>query len=189
VSDSTPAMTWLHEPPQWTFEQGGLAVTAAPKTDFWRKTHNQQVADNGHFFYQTVTGDFTASVRFRGQYRALYDQAGLMVRVDPAHWIKCGIEFVDGVHFASAVVTRDYSDWSLAPLAQAPETFWLRVVRRQVTFEVYWALDGATYHLLRQAYLHDSGTVQVGMMICAPVGEGFEARFEGFQVVQNGAET
>ena len=189
MSKSSPTMTWLHEPPQWTVEAGALTVMAAPKTDFWRKTHNDQVIDNGHLFYRTVGGDFTASVRFRGQYGARYDQAGLMVRVDPAHWLKCGIEFVDGVHFASAVVTRDYSDWSVAPLASPPESFWLRVVRRGVTFEVYYALDGAAYHLLRQAYLPGSGPVRVGMMICAPVGEGFEARFEDFRVVPDGAET
>ena len=33
-----------------------------------------------------------------------------MVRLDEANWLKCGIEFVEGVQQVSAVVTRDYSD-------------------------------------------------------------------------------
>ena len=36
------------------------------------------------------------ALRFRGDFAAQYDQAGLMLRVDAEHWIKAGIEFADG---------------------------------------------------------------------------------------------
>jgi regulation of enolase protein 1 (concanavalin A-like superfamily) len=40
-----------------------------------------------------------------------------MIRVDETIWLKTGIEFVDGVQHISAVVTRDYSDWSVVKLS------------------------------------------------------------------------
>lgn len=39
-----------------------------------------------------MTGDFSAEVRIAGDYFALYDQSGLMLRADESHWIKTGIE-------------------------------------------------------------------------------------------------
>ena len=63
----------------------------------------------------SITGskrDFVASVKVTGQYKALYDQAGLMLRLDDQNWIKTGIEYVDERQNVSAVVTREFSDWS-----------------------------------------------------------------------------
>ena len=120
-------MQWYNEPPAWSAQGDAVTLSVAPKTDFWRKTHDGGVRDNGHFYYRSVSGDFSAQVKFSGKYTALYDQAGLMVRVDAETWLKCGVEYVGGVQYASAVVTRDYSDWSVLPLDGAPDA-----VRHQV---------------------------------------------------------
>jgi len=121
-------------------------------------------------------------VKFSGEYTDLYDQAGLMVRVDKAHWIKCGIEFVEGVQHVSAVVTRDYSDWSVVPLLQKPSALWLRVTRKGSTIEVHYSLDGDHYSLLRVAHLAAAETVHVGLMCASPEGSGFSTTFEGLTV-------
>jgi regulation of enolase protein 1 (concanavalin A-like superfamily) len=175
-------MQWLNEPPQFADENGRVTVLAAPRTDFWRVTHDGGVRDTGHFYYQTVRGDFTAEVQFSGEYRDLYDQAGLMLRVDETTWVKCGVEFTDGRQNASVVVTRDFSDWSIVPLPDDPPALWLRVKRHGVTVEVSYSLDGTAYTMLRQAYFTDRPEIQVGLMVAAPTGEGFTARFEGFTV-------
>lgn len=174
-------MQWYNEPPKWRAEGETLTATAGARTDFWRKTHDGGMRDHGHFYYKAVTGDFTARVKLIGQYVGLYDHAGLMVRVDEAHWLKCGIEFVNGVQNASVVVTRDWSDWSILPLANPP-AMWLQVVRRGVTLEISFSLDGESYTMIRQAFLTEAATVQVGPMLAAPVGAGFEARFEGLRI-------
>ncbi len=174
-------MRWHHEPPEWRVEGRSITVTAGPKTDFWRKTHDGGIRDHGHFYYRPVTGDFTAEVKVTGQYADLYDQAGLMVRLDETTWMKCGIEFVDGVQHASVVVTRDWSDWSVLPLANPP-AIWLRVVRHGPTVEVFYSLDGGEYTMIRQAFLTEEPAVDVGVMIAAPTGNGFTATFEGFTV-------
>ena len=41
-----------------------------------------------------------------------FDQAGLIIFKDPEHWLKTGIEFVDGHPKLSCVITNMYSDWS-----------------------------------------------------------------------------
>jgi uncharacterized protein len=174
-------MQWHNEPPQWTAEGNTIVVTAGPKTDFWRKTHDGGRRDSGHFFYEQVTGDFTAEVKVSGDYADLYDHAGLMVRVDEMVWLKCGVEYVDGVQYASSVITHDWSDWAIKPLDRPP-AIWLRVVRHGGTIEVYVSTDGSAYSLIRQGFLTENATVSVGPMIAAPTGTGFTARFTDFVV-------
>jgi len=176
-------MLWHHEPPHWEARDDLLVVTTAPRTDFWRATRYGFVLDDGHFYYQVAQGDFDAQVKVMGAYRDLYDQAGLMVRVDEANWLKCGIELVEGVQHASVVATRDYSDWSVLPLAQAPAALWLQVARRGDSLEVRCSRDGEHYQLLRLAYLVPVPQVQVGMMCASPQGGGFTASFQGFAVL------
>jgi regulation of enolase protein 1 (concanavalin A-like superfamily) len=177
-------MQWLNEPPAWEQSGAHLTVTAGAKTDAWRITHDGGVRDTAHFFYQEVTGDFVAEVVVRGQYATLYDQAGLMIRLDAATWLKCGIEFFNGIQHASAVVTHEYSDWSVVPLPDAPPAIHLKVVRQGVTCEVHWARVGEPYTMIRQAYLTAAPTLMVGPMCAAPTGRGFPATFEGFGVQQ-----
>ncbi|EAW34120.1 DUF1349 domain-containing protein [Lyngbya sp. PCC 8106] len=171
-------MQWYNEPPQWTEDQNKIQVLSGAKTDFWRTTHYGFIRDNGHFYYQEVLGNFTAEVKIIGEYQDLYDQAGLMIRQDENTWLKCGIEFVNGVQQASVVVTRDYSDWSVVPLSQNPEWIILRLKRNAEAVEVEYSLDGDRYILLRLAYLSTQEKLQVGLMCASPDGEGFSVTFE-----------
>jgi uncharacterized protein len=180
-------MQWLNEPPQWRIEGDKITVSTAAKTDFWRKTHYGFIRDSGHFFYQRIEGDFTINVKFSGQYAALYDQAGVMVRLDETTWMKCGVEYVNDVQQASVVVTRDFSDWSVVSLADNPPSFWLRVTRHEGSMEVYYSLDGSEYTMQRIAYLSPDG-VDVGLMCASPDGDGFTVVFEGLSVTTPGNE-
>ncbi len=177
-------LKWYNEPPAWKAEGHTISLTSGAKTDFWRKTHDGGIRDHGHFYYRPVSGDFVADVTFSANYEAQYDQAGLMVRLDESTWLKCGIEFFEGVQHVSAVVTHDFSDWSIVPLAAPPSRMQLRLVREGHTVAVYYSLDGTTYKLLRQAYLTPAPVLEVGLMACSPTGEGgvFTAVFENFAV-------
>lgn len=175
-------MKWYNEPPFWKVEGNVIRLLSRQKTDFWRETHYGFIRDNGHFFYKQVTGNFMAEVKISGEYRDLYDQAGIMVRLDEANWLKCGIEFVQDVQQISAVVTRDYSDWSVVPLPQNPASIWMRVTRRNTAVNVQYSLDGEEYTMLRLAYLTSVETVSVGVMCASPEGNGFPITFEGFNI-------
>lgn len=177
-------MEWFNEPPQWSGEANGkvVKIKAGAKTDFWCITHYGFTRDNGHFYYREVAGDFVAQVKISGKYLDLYDQAGLMVRQDENYWVKSGIEFVEGVQQVSAVVTREYSDWSVVPLPSNPPSLWLRLKREKDALEIEYSLDGAKYNLLRLAYLPPSPQIKAGLMCAAPDGEGFEVTFEDFLI-------
>ena len=41
-----------------------------------------------------------------------FDQAGLMIYFSETHWLKTGIEVVDGIPRLACVVTNNFSDWS-----------------------------------------------------------------------------
>lgn len=175
-------MQWLNEPPSWNDQSGRLQVITGPQTDFWRKTHNNAIRDNGHFYFQEVQGDFEAELKFSGLYQDLYDHAGLMLRVNEENWIKTGIELFDGAQHASAVVTRDFSDWSVVRLEGQPAALWLRVSRQAETVNIYYSLNGTDFLMLRRAYLVPSESLQVGPMCAAPRGNGFSVTFEDFTV-------
>lgn len=173
-------MDWYNEPPQWVESGNSVTMHSAPQTDFWRLAGVAR--DNGHFYYRRQVGDFLIDCKISGSYNSQYDQAGLMVRVDQAHWIKCGIEFFNGAQQASAVVTREYSDWSIVPLPSNPELLWLRLKRQGAVIELEYALDGTHYHLLRQAYFSPAGAMDVGLMCASPEGTGFSVMFEGVTI-------
>ncbi len=181
----TNVMQWYNTPPVWSEQDGVIQVTTGAKTDFWRVTHYGFIRDNGHFYYQNITGNFIAKVKVTGKYQALYDQAGLMVRLDENTWLKCGIEFVNGLQQASAVVTREYSDWSVVPLSENPKSIWLCLKRSAETVEVEYSLDGESYILLRLAYLTTANQLQVGLMCASPDGDGFSVVFEEFSLIEN----
>jgi len=174
-------MRWLNEPPAWSQDAGTIRLTTAPDTDFWRTTHYGFVRDTGHFRYERVTGDFTARVRIEGAYRDQYDQAGLMVRLDAATWMKCGIEYVDGRQWASAVVTRELSDWSVVALDPEPPSLWIEVKRTAEAIQVSFGEQHPDC-LLRLGALTGEDALEVGIMAASPDGTGFEVALYGFEV-------
>ncbi|HLO86143.1 MAG TPA: DUF1349 domain-containing protein [Nostocaceae cyanobacterium] len=176
-------MQWFNEPPFWEVKNGVISVNSGAKTDFWRETHYGFIRDSGHFFYQQILGDFIAEVKVSGKYQNLYDQAGLMVRLDEFNWLKCGIEFVEDVQQVSAVITRNYSDWSIVPLPQNPASIWIKLTRRHTAITVDYSLDGNEYKMLRLAYLTPAEIVNVGVMCASPDGNGFVTKFEKLQII------
>ena len=64
--------------------------------------------------------------------------------------------------------------------------YYQRVARRGPAIEVSYALEGATYTMLRLAYLTEQATILVGPMCAAPDGYGFQVTFDGFTVKQKG---
>src|SRR5882724_4070187 len=85
-------MTWLTNLPHGRVSAANCSFAAAPRPIFGGKTFYGNITDNGHFFRRSASGDFVFQARVNGNYAALYDQAGLMVRLDAENWIKCGTD-------------------------------------------------------------------------------------------------
>jgi regulation of enolase protein 1 (concanavalin A-like superfamily) len=176
-------LAWLNPPLAETRAGNALTVKTRGATDFWQQTFYGFRRHSGHFLHRTVTGDFTASVKFIGRYEALYDQAGLMLRADEAHWVKTGIEYTDGERHLSAVVTNEFSDWSVLPYRHARNEVSIRLTRHGEAIRIQFE-DPTTgqWQMMRLAYLKPAAGLQVGVMCCSPEREGFEVTFRDFEI-------
>ena len=181
-ASDTQAPQWFNPPHHWKQEGSSLLCTADPKTDFWRKTFYGYITDNGHLYYRRWRGDFTTQVKVTGQYHDLYDQAGLMVRIDAENWMKCGVEFVDGKQNMSIVYTRDFSNWATGPLPEPTSALWLKVARKGPALDIFHSVDGSHFVETGVGYLGPAESVMLGPMCAAPEGKGFEVRFDDWTV-------
>jgi regulation of enolase protein 1 (concanavalin A-like superfamily) len=179
---------WHCEPPEWRLDasSGALHLRTAPETDFWQRTSYGFQADNGHLFAIPIASDFRMSARVRFAPVHQYDQAGLMVRIDPDHWIKTSIEWEPGeMNRLGAVVTRGgYSDWSTQDVPASITSYRLGVERRRDTYLIEATLDDQYWSQIRMAYLPApaDGFVRCGVYACSPKGAGLEATFTDFVI-------
>lgn len=175
--------TWHCEPPDWRLDSGGLTLATGDRTDFWQETLYGFHRDDGHFLGLEVHDDFTAVVTFEADYQFLYDQAGMMMRVDERNWLKTGIEFSDEITNFSVVVTRDgRSDWSVIGVPRVSGPQQVRLTRIGAAIVVHYRGADGGWHLMRLADFPASRPVKVGPMACSPQRAGFKARFTGFEI-------
>ena len=174
---------WLNPPADWSGDDTRLELRTDLKTDFWRRTFYGFTRDDGHAYLRDVSGDFTASVVFRGEYEHLYDQAGLLLRLDEANWIKAGIEFTDGIMHFSTVVTRDVSDWSVIPLPDVRPTddVRMRLTRHGDAVRVQLSTADGSWQLARLAPFSGEDC-EIGLMACSPERAGFHVLFRDLVV-------
>ncbi|WP_407571652.1 DUF1349 domain-containing protein [Deinococcus altitudinis] len=176
---SWTSLDWLNEP-NHHLENSSLVVTTTPDTDFWRETHYGFVRDSGHFLGMPVSQEFTAQVRIEGQYKTLYDQAGLMLRASETEWVKTGVEYVGHQQF-SAVVTHGFSDWSIRP-AHTSSAIELKMTRRGNALSVQTRVVDGDWQLLRLAHWPEHVNASIGIFACSPGAQGFKVRFREFEI-------
>ena len=142
-----------HNPPKvvsWTNDV--LRFETDHKTDFWQDTWYGFRRDNGHFLGLDAPSDFSATLAFEGQYENLYDQAGIMIRIDENNWIKAGIEYSDDVTKFSTVVTKDgRSDWSMVAAPGQSGVHQVRLTRIKDAAFVHFLVGGDDWQLMRLA--------------------------------------
>lgn len=175
-------MNWFNEPGEWEIKNNSLIMQVTPNSDYWRISHYGFTVDDAPFLYSNYGGEFEAKVKLTGEYKARFDQMGLMIRTDHKNYIKTGVEFVDGKFNVSTVVTHNKSDWSVLTLDQVPPFIWIKVIRRLDAVEIFYSLDDKTYVMTRNAPLEDNAPVMVGLMAASPDGNGFKARFDNFKI-------
>jgi len=178
---------WHCEPSNWNVTAGRLVIAPDAPTDFWSKTHYGFEADNGHFLFAKVSGNFRMSAEIFMTPLHQYDQAGLMVRISKSCWLKTSIEHEPGeLNRLGAVVTNaGYSDWSTQDVCAEANRFRLRVAREGDDYIVEASLDPDRWTQLRIAHLHESADqVACGVYACSPKAPGFVAEFDDF-VIEN----
>jgi regulation of enolase protein 1 (concanavalin A-like superfamily) len=173
---------WLNEPRVWSLADGVLDVETDAGTDFWRETHYGFVRDSGHFLGTATGSAFTAEVRVRAQYDTLYDQAGIMVRLDERRWVKAGIELSDGRAMLSSVLTDGRSDWATGPYEGDARDFRMRATVANGVLRLQVSADGKVWPLARLAPFPVAELYRVGPMCCTPERAGLRVRFSDFRL-------
>ena len=172
-----------HNPPKvvsWTNDV--LRFETDHKTDFWQDTWYGFRRDNGHFLGLDAPSDFSVTLAFEGQYENLYDQAGIMIRIDENNWIKAGIEFSDGVTNISAVVTREgRSDWSVNASPGLSGTQQVRLTRIKDSVLIHFLKANQSWQLLRVAPFSERDA-RIGPMACSPEQSGLSVSVSEFRI-------
>ncbi len=172
---------WLNEPPDVRIDDRDLLVTTAADSDFWRTTSYGFERDSGHALLTPFPRDSAVEVTFVAAFDELYDQAGLMVRVDPRTWVKAGIELTDGVPHVSSVVTTGQSDWSMAPVPEwAGRTVTVRVSRSGDALTIRARAERQPWRMIRLAPLAPGAVASAGPFCCSPQRAGLTVRFKRF---------
>lgn len=214
--DSNPSgrLVWRCAPDSWSPAlgregRGGswnvtpnnqLILYPAAKKDYWRKTYYEPILlkdDGAVLEYPDFTAKqhYTVEAKFDLVAAAQFDQAGIFIRVDPQHWIKAGIEVVDGTPRLSCVVTNEYSDWStqswnnfqkLTPEQVLVPNVEVRVHCRGTSFVVEAKImEGRTWDFIRIAHMNGSDTFAAGVFACCPEDQrGGFATFHEFRIVE-----
>ena len=173
---------WINPPERWRLDGDRLLVVTDNATDSWRETHYGFTRDSGHLFGCGSGGDFTMQVRIRANYDALYDQAGIMVRLDERKWIKAGIEKSDGQCQLSKWTDRrsiGLGDRNLC-YGGDPADFWMRATVSDGVIRIQVSADGKRWPLVRLAPFPTAASYLVGPMCCTPERAGLEVEFSGF---------
>lgn len=175
--------TWLNPPAEARTEGAELVVTTRDRTDFWRTTGYGFVRDDGHALLTGLSAGSAVEVTFLADLDTLYDQAGVMVRVDAENWIKAGVEMTDGAPHVGAVATRGVSDWSMAPVPEwAGRAVTVRAARSGDAVTVRARAAGEPWRMIRLTPLDPGAKAAAGPFCCSPQRAGLQIRFTRFAV-------
>ena len=177
----TEDLTWINPPASAVFDGNKLKIVTGAKGDFWRDTFYGFKHDDGHALLGPAEADFSCEVNFSADYAAQYDQAGLMIRADAAHWIKAGIEYVNGVSYLATVVTNEKSDWSQMALADFGGDIGLGLTRVGDSVWIQYRLSNG-WTMFRLAYFPPQLAVRAGPMACSPSRSGLTVEFRDFRL-------
>jgi len=182
-------LNWTVNPLNYSTGKDGLVAAMQEKTDFWQKTYYKPpfMNDNGHILYKEISDEYILMETFFDlQPMNQFDQAGLAVRLDKEHWIKAGIEYVDGKYQLGCVVTNNYSDWSVQEVPTA--MVGLRIYREGCNFVIEAKVSPEEdWKFIRICHLNvgKTQTVKMGLLMCAPTDAGGQVVFSRLVFKEN----
>jgi regulation of enolase protein 1 (concanavalin A-like superfamily) len=178
---------WFNEPSHYRLGDG-LEIFTDEKTDFWQRTHYGFQRDDGHCLLIGQSGDFSLTAHVEFQPHQMYDQCGLMVRIDSQNWIKVSTEYEsEGVSRLGSVVTNlGYSDWATQDIPSIHRAMWYRISKRGNDFLLENSYDGQTWQQMRITHLHkEAEKYDIGVYACSPIGKDFQCCFKSLEISDN----
>jgi len=173
--------SWLNPPQTLAFDEDAMIVESVAGSDFWRGTAYGFVRDTGHALLVPFLPNSALEVSFRADFEHLYDQAGMLIRVDEETWIKAGIEMTDGYPHVAVVATRGLSDWSLAPVPDwQGRLVTVRASRAGDAITLRARTPDSSWRTIRLTPLAGDAVVTAGPMCCSPERGGLRVTFTRF---------
>lgn len=175
-------MIWRNPPAVQRQDGAALTIETGFETDYWRQTFYGFTHDNGHHLTTPAGDAFTAELQVSADYGAQYDQTGLMLWADAQHWVKAGVEWVNGQAHLACVVTRGASDWSQMPIDLPQPWLDLRLHRKGDAIWLQYRSQDA-WRMVRLAYFPPAMPAVVGPMACSPSRAGLKVTFHEFRLI------
>jgi len=178
LAELAAAGAWTTRPLATTMRGGRVAVEAREGSDAWRTTSYGFVHDDAHALLAPFGAEQAVEVSWVLDYAEQFDQAGVMLRVDPETWIKAGVEVSDGAAQVGAVVTHGRSDWSVAPVPEwQGREVTMRASRSGDSVTLRARVEDEPWRLVRVAPLGPEAVVAAGPYCCAPTRAGLTVEF------------
>jgi uncharacterized protein len=178
---------WFNEGKDYFCDQG-LVIKTEGDTDFWQKTHYGFERDNGHCLFTKAGGDFSFAGHFEFDPQNVYDQCGLMVRVDQKNWIKVSTEYENNEisRLGSVVTNLGYSDWATTDISSDIRSMWYRISKKGNDFLIENSLDGEVWKQMRITHLHkECDALEIGIYACSPQDGSFTCRIKEVIIDKN----
>lgn len=172
----------LNQPELSKLQPQSLCITTQPHTDLWQRSYYGFQNDNAPALLIQSVANFTFTTRVLFDYRARFDQAGVLIYIDSDHWFKASIEFENDElsRLGSVVTNYGYSDWATTDISTV-HAAWYRLSRRGADFLIESSFDGVVFNQMRIFHLHplrESHNVAFGVYACSPTDSSFTAQFD-----------
>jgi len=191
---------WIYEPDKHEVTAESISITTEPETDFWQRTYYGFRNDNAPALQLESDQNFTFTTKAGFEYKALFDQCGVVIYLDSDNWFKASIEY-ENENFSrigSVVTNLGYSDWATTDIP-LPNHIWYRLNRRGPDFLIESSLDGENFNQMRIFHLHKLGetteemgkcnppqstknSVNFGVYACSPSASSFTATFSEIRI-------
>ena len=174
--------TWLNPPTSSVLDGAQFKVVTQFESDFWRETSYGFIHESGHALLNDFPQESSVELSWLLNYDQQFDQAGLFIFADSKNWIKAGVEFADGAPQLGAVVTREKSDWSVAPVPEwMGKEIHLRASRSGDALTIRARCE-SEWKLVRLAPLDPDMEWKVGLHCASPTRAGLEVTFTSIKV-------
>lgn len=190
---------WTNEPKKYELTEKLVSITTDPETDYWQRSYYGFRNDNAPALQIETDENFTFTAKACFDYKARFDQCGLIIYLDSDNWFKASIEYESGEfsRLGSVVTNLGYSDWATTDIP-LPNSIWYRLNRRGPDFLIESSLDGEAFKQMRIFHLHSLGetteemgkcnppqpaqnAVCFGVYACSPLNTSFTATFSNMK--------
>ena len=164
--------SWLNEPDSYGIHDGSLKIESQKGTDFFNNPVDGSIISTAPFLYREIKGDFVAKALVRPDFSSQWNAVALMVYIDDKNWIKFAFENSDATgKTIVSVVTRDLSDDSNGAILNSNDQVWLKIIRKDNNFAMFWSKDGKDFKMARLTTLPENDSVKIGIEAQSPVGD------------------